>query len=66
MVGRQRDAGGGWLFAGSGTCFALREEMELVDISGQVQDQSKEVVPAGLTTQFVSLQDKCDSFVTLI
>lgn len=66
MVGRQRDAGGGRLFAGSGTCFALREEMELVGISGQVQDQSKEVVPAGLTTQFVSLQDKCDSFVSLM
>lgn len=53
MVRWQRNAGGGWLFAGCGTWFALHEEMELVGISGQVQDQSKEVVPAGLTTQFV-------------
>lgn len=55
VVRWQRNAGGGRLFAGCGTCFALHEEMELVDISGQVQDQSKEVVPAGLTTQFNSI-----------
>lgn len=56
MVRWERNTGGGWLFAGSGTCFALHEEVQLVGISGQVQDQSKEVVPAGLTTQFVLTQ----------